>query len=60
MTDEPKRPDGIQVQITNTGAVKLQLDHGGIPEIVLTSDGAHTLGSHIASAAAEAEKIDNE
>jgi len=60
MTDEPKRPHGIQVQVTSTGSVKLQFDHGEIPEIILTSDGAHALGSHVASAAAEAEKIDNE
>jgi len=60
MTDEPKRPHGIQVQVTSTGSVKLQFDHGEIPEIILTSDGAHALGSHVASAADEAERMHNE
>ena len=58
MTDEAERPNGIAVQITDTGAVKLQFDHGEIPEIALTPEGAHALGSHVASAAAEADKID--
>jgi len=60
MTDEPKRPRGIQVKLTDTGAVKLQFDHGEIPEIVLTSEGAHALGSYVASAADEAERMHNE
>jgi hypothetical protein len=58
MTDEPIRPRGIGVQVTTTGAVKLQFDHGAIPEIILTSEGAHALGSHVGSAADKADKID--
>jgi len=49
--DEPKRPDSIEIRITDTQQVVINFDHGDIPLIVLSQQGAEQVGSHIASAA---------
>lgn len=51
MTDEPIRPNGIGVTITDTQQIVLNFDHGEIPPIVVSIEGAKQIGSHVSSAA---------
>jgi hypothetical protein len=50
-TDTPRRPDGIQITITDTQQVVLNFDHGDIPPIALSDAGARRVASNVASAA---------
>ena len=49
--DRTVQPGGIGITITDTDQVIVQFDHGNIPPIQLSEQGARQVGSHIASAA---------
>jgi len=51
MTDDtPKKPDGIGITITEHSQVIVEFDHGEIPRILLSPQGAKKVGSHINAA----------
>jgi len=57
MTDEtPKRPSGIGITITENSQVIVEFDHGDIPEIILSPQGAKKVGSHINAASDRARR----
>jgi hypothetical protein len=60
MTEEPKRPNGISIDVTATNQVVLHFDHGEIPPIALTQQGAERVGSHISTAADKARDAEPE
>jgi hypothetical protein len=54
--DATVQPAGIGITITDTNQVIVQFDHGDLPPIQLSEEGARQVGSHIASAA---DRIDD-
>lgn len=50
------RPNGVQIDITDSQQIVLKFDHGEIPPIQLSMAGAEQVGSNLTSAAHKAQQ----